>query len=221
MSKDKKRRYSYAKPGQVPQLSKVVAKKHETKKRNPDGTIRGNLSLVEKLTQANLLPAVCVETRKFRMANPISSYVDLYMHLNSVFGDWFPTNKKLVRVINGTLIAQMEGSTDILIQLKDFPQIKKYITININATPTEFSAYIEGADSIRLDRKNVYFLQGTEEISDTVTYEINSSLASIVEIKDNKCVIKANNKNQLGEFILTASYAGKVYEKNIRVIPLW
>jgi hypothetical protein len=95
MSKDKKRRYSYAKPGQVPQLSKVVAKKHETKKRNPDGTIRGNLSLVEKLTQANLLPAVCVETRKFRMANPISSYVDLYMHLNSVFGDWFPTNKKL------------------------------------------------------------------------------------------------------------------------------
>ena len=135
--------------------------------------------------------------------------------------EFFPTNKKLVRVVNGTLIAQMEGSTDILIQLKDFPQIKKYITININATPTEFSAYIEGADSIRLDRKNVYFLQGTEEISDTVTYEINSSLASIVEIKDNKCVIKANNKNQLGEFILTASYAGKVYEKNIRVIPLW
>ena len=35
--------------------------------------------------------------------------------------EFFPTNKKLVRVVNGTLIAQMEGSTDILIQLKDFP----------------------------------------------------------------------------------------------------
>ena len=93
--------------------------------------------------------------------------------------------------------------------------------INITSVPTEFSAYIDGADTIRLDRKSVYYLQGTNEINGEVIFDIDSSLASIIETNNNKCVVHANNKNQLGEVILLATYDGKTYEKTIRIVPLW
>ena len=132
-----------------------------------------------------------------------------------------PTSKKSVKNINGKLIAQTEGLTEIIIQLKNYPEIQKTMEINITSVPTEFSAYIDGADTIRLDRKSVYYLQGTNEINGEVIFDIDSSLASIIETNNNKCVVHANNKNQLGEVILLATYDGKTYEKTIRIIPLW
>ena len=132
-----------------------------------------------------------------------------------------PSDKKFIQIINGTLIASKEGVTNVLVQLKNHPEIQKTISINITSIPSEFSAYIEGSDTIRLDRKNTYYLQGTENINEEVVFEVNSSLASIIEIENNKCVIQANNKNKLGNIVLTATYRGKSYEKTIRIIPLW
>jgi len=40
-------------------------------------------------------------------------------------------------------------------------------------------------------------------------------------VNGNTCRIKANEKNNLGEFILTATVAGVDYTKTIRIIPLW
>lgn len=130
-------------------------------------------------------------------------------------------NKQLVKNINGELIAQAEGIVDIIVKLKQYPEIQKTLSINITSAQMEFSAYIEGADTIRLDRKVAYYLQGTKEIDGEVIFNIDSSLASIIETNNNSCVIQANNKNKLGNFILTATYNNKVYEKNIQVIPLW
>lgn len=130
-------------------------------------------------------------------------------------------NKKLVKNVNGELIASAEGTADIIVKLKDYPEIQRTFSINITSIQMEFSAYIDGPDIIRLDRKATYHLQGTSEIDGEVIFNIDSSLASIIEVNNNQCVIHANNKNKLGDFILTATYDNKVYEKTIRIIPLW
>ena len=130
-------------------------------------------------------------------------------------------NKKLVKNVNGELIASAEGTADIIVKLKDYPEIQKTFSINITSIQMEFSAYINGPDIIRLDRKATYHLQGTSEIDGEVIFNIDSTLASIIEVDNNQCVIHANNKNKLGDFILTATYNDKVYEKTIRIIPLW
>jgi len=40
-------------------------------------------------------------------------------------------------------------------------------------------------------------------------------------MNNNTCKIKANSKNQLGDFVLTAQVNGVTYDKTIKVIPLW
>jgi len=73
-----------------------------------------------------------------------------------------------------------------------------------------------------LDRIAEFSLIGTEDISGVVSYSINDSkLVEIIKTENNKCVIKANNKNVLGNFILTATYDGVDYTKDVSIIPLW
>lgn len=38
---------------------------------------------------------------------------------------------------------------------------------------------------------------------------------------NDSCTLQANNKNELGNFVLTALYNGQEYTKTISVIPLW
>lgn len=84
-----KEKRKYAKPGQTPKRAKEYGVRFQKKLNNIK--TNGKKSLVEHLYENNLLPAVCVETRKFRIENPLSSYVDLYKHLQSIFGfDFFP-----------------------------------------------------------------------------------------------------------------------------------
>ena len=127
----------------------------------------------------------------------------------------------MARIINGALTAVHAGTTEIIIQLKEYPQVQQKMTITIGEAPIEFSAYIEGADTIKLDRLQRYELQGTSNIIGTVNFNIDSNLASIEKIEENKCVVHANNKNKLGEFVLVAEYNDEQYTKTIKVIPLW
>ena len=93
IEKPKKKPGCFSKPGTVPttitraRLDKIEA--GDTKK------MSGCPSLVEKLMTANLLPLVCVETRKFRMSNPQTGYADLYRYLATKFPDYFDATKKL------------------------------------------------------------------------------------------------------------------------------
>ena len=132
------------------------------------------------------------------------------------------TDKKIVKVIDGELKAVGTGTVDIIVQLKEYPNIQKTISITVSAAEQEFSAYIEGPDRIRLGRKGRYILVGTEAIDGQVIYGISdNSIAKIISVTNNSCEIQANEANILDSVILTATYNGKEYTKNISIIPLW
>ena len=130
-------------------------------------------------------------------------------------------NKQIAKPVNGVLTAVGEGEVDIAVQLKDIPSISNIIHIQVGGT-SEFSAYLEGAGSVRLDRDSTYELIGTSDINGDVIFDIdNEELAKIVSIEGNKCIIHANNKNILDSFVLSATYNNIVYSKIITIIPLW
>ena len=114
------------------------------------------------------------------------------------------------------------GKIEFTMRLKDRPAVTKDFEIFVNEPTVEFSAYIEGPDTIKLDRYSTYELQGSSNLVGAVEYSLNQTeLASITEIKENKCIIHANAKNKLGEIILSAVYDGKTYTKTIKIVPLW
>lgn len=132
-----------------------------------------------------------------------------------------PTDKTIARLVNGQLTAVGEGETEIIVQVKDYPQIQQTLSIVVAGASEQFSAYIDGVSAIRLDREAIYELKGTSEIDGEVQYSVDTNLVAIVSVINNRCTIHANDKNQLGEFTLTATYNNISYTKTIQVIPLW
>ena len=114
------------------------------------------------------------------------------------------------------------GKLKFTMRLKGRPAVTEDYEILINASDVEFSAYIEGQNEIKLDRYATYELHGTSAIIGAITYSLEATpLATITEVKDNKCIIHANAKNKLGEIILSAQYNGETYTKTIKIVPLW
>ena len=128
---------------------------------------------------------------------------------------------KVAKNVNGVLTAVGAGETQIIISLKEFPSIQQTLTITVSDAEQEFSAYIEGADTIRLDRYSTYKLIGVGEIDTNVVFTLEGDYAEIHKTGPNECVIHANNKNRLGMITLTAAYKNMNYTKQIKVIPLW
>lgn len=134
---------------------------------------------------------------------------------------YIPKDKKIVKFINGKLTAVKEGKTAIIIQLKEYPEIHKEIEINIGREP-EFNAYINGDASIRLDRQATYEFITNSNITESVLYSLSDeSLAFIIDTSIKGCTVRANANNKLGKVILTASYKGIDYTKEIKIVPLW
>lgn len=132
-----------------------------------------------------------------------------------------PDENKLTKLVNGELIARAAGEASIIIQLKDYPDIKIPMTIIIGDETQEFDAYIEGPDSIRLARSAVYTLVGLQDIDGPVNFSI-SGVAQIQEIISNVSVkIAANEENKLGDAVLIAEYNHQTYQKEIKIVPLW
>jgi len=123
------------------------------------------------------------------------------------------------------LVAIAKGTVEIIVQLKKYPKIYKKVTITVDSAEKEFSAYIEGPNSIRLANKATYYLKGTEEINGEIEFIINDTkYAKIVEFVENGCKVEANSKNLLTDqspITLMALYQDKVYKKEISIIPLW
>ena len=124
-----------------------------------------------------------------------------------------PTDKSIAKI------------TDIIVQLKDYPDIQLTISIEVGEAEQEFSAYIEGVDKIRLDREATYTLVGTEEITEPVKYYFDyldgEEIATIISNEGASCVVRANARNKLGKLVLLAVYNHKVYTKDITIIPVW
>ncbi len=133
-----------------------------------------------------------------------------------------PENKKIAKFVNGTLTAIKEGETSLIVQLVEYPEIYTRLEI-IVGKENNFSAYIEGSDSIRLGREFSYKLVGTSEINENVSFTLKeTNLAFIIDSGENNlCRIKANDKNKLGSVELIAKYQGIEYTKTISIIPLW
>lgn len=135
-----------------------------------------------------------------------------------------PTNKNIAKIVDGQLKAVGQGTTQILVQLKDFPSVFTMLTITVGEESNQTLAYIEGPSKIVLDRKGTFIFK-VEEDNDTlqdVTFSLNNNLATIIEIKDNyTCIVHANNKNLLGDCILSAVYNGNTYNKTFSIVPLW
>lgn len=183
--------------------------------------VENNIADLDKLARYELL--VADETQSFNINEPIVPTFTLTKNgipYNAEI-NLLPTNKQYARIINNQLTAIKEGTTDIIIQLKDFPEIKKTLTININNEQAPFVAYLEGADTIKLDRQSMYSLKGNQNIDGEVIFTLDTSLAKIVSHNNNECLIQANNKNKLGEFTLFANYNDQQYSKVIRIMPLW
>lgn len=137
--------------------------------------------------------------------------------------EYISTNKSIAKITNGELTAVGEGTADIIIQLKNFPSIQKTITIQVGSAAQQFSAYIKGNDSIRLDRQCQYQFITNPQLNEEVSihFSLDNNLAKIKSVNGNKCIIKANDKNKLGTVILTAEYNNINYTKTIIIIPLW
>lgn len=133
------------------------------------------------------------------------------------------TDRSIVTEVNNRLTAVHAGEVKIIVQSIQFPQIQKDLFIVVkDEEDTAFSAYLSGAATIRLDRIEKYELVGTTDLNEEeVIFTIDSNLASIVSISNNKCEIHANDLNRLGSFTLLATYKNVTYTKNIQVIPLW
>ena len=132
------------------------------------------------------------------------------------------TDKSKVRLINGILTAVGEGDVVLEIYLVNYPNITKTLPIRIANEEQDFTAYIEGNDSIKLDRKATYKLVGIPQTNQIVLFELETTnLATIIDSDENSCVIQANDKDKLGTIILKAKYNDNFYNKKISIIPLW
>ena len=136
---------------------------------------------------------------------------------------FMPVNTTYTKVENGRLVAKAEGTTEIIVQLRDYPDIQKKISIVIADTEQEFAAYIEGPDRIRLDCKEIYRLAATSIVLGKVQFSFaeTTKLAEILDDTDSSCIVHANDKNKLGTIVLQAIYGGKTYTKSIKIIPIW
>lgn len=132
-----------------------------------------------------------------------------------------PADKKYLKFVDGKLIAQKVGKTTIIIQLASNEEIKQELEINIGEAPV-FNAYLNGGETIRLDRRATYEFIANEPLTENVAFSISDdAFAFIEETSPNKCVVRANADNKLGKVTLRAVYRGAEYFKTIEIIPLW
>ena len=119
------------------------------------------------------------------------------------------------------------GQCIITMRLKNRPAVTHNVEITINPAEEETIYWIEGPDSLRLDRQAKYSLSSNNIIDDPslVNIEIQSAPSDKDTIRkdaDNLFVLHANAKNKLGQLILVAKYDNIEYAtKTVDIIPLW
>lgn len=139
------------------------------------------------------------------------------------------------------LVALAAGQLIVKMHLKNYDKddprkaVTKEFEITIEAND-ETAIYINGDDSIRLDRYVTYQLMDDitkNLVTDSVIFSVTGTQDKIPLVtlnaaydKNNNvipqaCVLHANAKNKLGEVILSAEYGGKTYTKTIKIVPLW
>lgn len=169
---------------------------------------------------------------KFAVNSPINPTMTIIKNgqplvLNSLNYELRSKNTGVAKVINGELMAVGEGEAEIYIYFPDLPETEEQknsltFTIEVSAENQAISYYIEGPDKIRLARKATYFVKANSNLeASNVVFSLNNDLAAIYSQNNNQCVVEANDKNILGECILTATINNEQYTKTIQIIPIW
>ena len=119
------------------------------------------------------------------------------------------------------------GQCIVTMRLKNRPAVSHNVEIMVSAIEQETIVWIEGPDTIRLDRQAEYSLQTNTAFDDlsAIKIKIQSSPSdkdSIRKEANNKFVVHANGKNKTGKLILVA-YQGdtECATKTVDIIPLW
>lgn len=183
--------------------------------------LQNNIADIDKLAIYEIvLPE---ETQSFEIGEEIKPIFTITKNGAPIEEDYnyISSNKKIAKIINGKLTALKEGTFNLSIQLKNYPEIHKEIEISIGKK-SNFQAYINGEATLRLGRKAIYELLGNQEISETITYSLSDeNLAFIIDQTKNRCIIQANEKNKLGKVLLSAKLNGITYTKEIKIMPIW
>lgn len=115
---------------------------------------------------------------------------------------------------NNVITSGAEGTGIITLQLEG-QQVQQIITII--AEPTIPEPTLLGDTQVRVAGQYEYVLEN----ANAAIFFIDTNLASIIEVQDNVCKIQINKQNKIGNFTLKASYNGKEYSKDIKVVSLW
>ena len=127
-------------------------------------------------------------------------------------------------------VAIAPGNVTIIMQLRNRKAVQKRFEFAIKELDSDFMAYISGADTIRLDRESAYELvsEGNIYNAEYSLTEESQQLAILKKLPEeqgqsttSKIIVRANDKNKLGDIILIARYGNKEYRKTIKIVPLW
>lgn len=133
-----------------------------------------------------------------------------------------PEDTDIIKKTDEYWQAVKSGKVVLYMQLKGNKAIQKRFEVEIVENDIVFSAYIDGPDTLRLDRFATYTFTPNIDLVNMPVFELEETeLATIINCTNNECVVRANAKNKLGEIILKAVYDGKTYTKQIKIISLW
>lgn len=137
------------------------------------------------------------------------------------------TDKSIVRKKDGKLVAVGAGTVQLEVTIPECTDIEPetlFVTVEVSEESTDISYYIDGPDTVRLDREAKYTIQsnGSETTAASNFSISDESYATVRYIEeDNTYVVKANKKNLLGVVTLAAEVGGETITKDISIIPLW
>ena len=107
------------------------------------------------------------------------------------------------------------GSGTITVNYKGITQTQ---TLTVGKTPVAKTMLV-GDDKIRVASENIYTV---ENATVPVIFDISDPKSLVTMTLDKySCIIKANEKNKLGSFTLTADHNGTKFTKTIQVVSLW
>ena len=146
--------------------------------------VENNLADTDKLAKYDLL--IPEDTQTFSVNDiiaPVFTVVKNGAPINEPY-TLLTTNKAIVKDINGVLTAVGAGNVTIIVQLDNYPFIQKEINIAVVDTEMNFTAYIEGVNTIRLDREAIYNFVATNAYNDICNFMLFKTFSIDVANKD-------------------------------------
>lgn len=136
-------------------------------------------------------------------------------------------SEEYLMIRNNQVYAIKEGDTTLGITLAEDTEMKEPLLLHLNVgANSSISYYIKGPERVRLDGEAVYTLISSEANEIAASWSLDTELAYFKDKKKDyedmvSVILKMNDENILGDFILEATVGNTTVQKTITVIPLW